>query len=270
MGQSVGHTSTRINTATVTTAAATVQQVHDGGARANDRRHRHHSTARKSGPAPTRPTRYQHMAKTKTRLQYNSMGERVVIRTAVDSIDAFAARSRQCSRRGQQEQQHQQQQRRQQHQQDRSRTPTGGDLVETDQREGRGEGGVVTPTPAGAQPTTSGVFGDSRDGGSNNVDDDGYGSGSGGGGGSTFGDLLEQTTQPPPPQNISKSLGFGFPDFSSVCSKVRIVLLLARPFSSAPPGLRSISPSLSSSCGAGCQNLAEPQLLYRRLISRNR
>ncbi|CBN73996.1 hypothetical protein Esi_0009_0188 [Ectocarpus siliculosus] len=62
----------------------------------NARRRDHHPLlSAKQCDSGSRPARYRNMAKFKTRLQYNSMGERVVVRVAVDDIDAFAARSRQ-------------------------------------------------------------------------------------------------------------------------------------------------------------------------------
>ncbi|CAB1106295.1 unnamed protein product [Ectocarpus sp. CCAP 1310/34] len=77
----------------------------------NARRRDHHPllSAKQCGSG-SRPVRYRNMANFKTRLQYNSMGERVVVRVAVDDIDAFAARSRQGSHlvQDQQEQQHRQ------------------------------------------------------------------------------------------------------------------------------------------------------------------
>lgn len=198
MGQGVGYTDTGIKT----TTTAAIQRGYSC-AQVGDQRHRHPSSARKNSSG-SRPASYQNMVKFKMRLQYNSMGERVVIQTAVDGIDAFAARSRQCSHRGQQ-----------QKEQDRSETHTGVGPPETGYDEGRGESGVVTSTAVGAQKHIPSVFGNPGDGGNN-----GGNHGSDDGGGSAFGAILNETPQLPPPLNISKSLGFGFPDFSSVCSKV--------------------------------------------------
>lgn len=151
------------------------------------------------------------MAKFKTRLEYNSMGERVIVKTAVESIDAFAARSRQDFRR------------KQQHEQNRSGALSGEGFPKSVHYEEQGESGVVTSTAAGGQESTLGMHGNPSDDG--NIDGNG-GSGGGSGSSSAVGELLDHTPQPLPSQNVSQSLGFGFPDFSSVTSKVCLQLFV--------------------------------------------
>lgn len=101
------------------------------------------------------------MAKFKTRLQYNSMGERVAVRVEVGSIDAFSARARQRSSPCQE--------------------GPNSSLDNEDKGNGVADGG---------------------DRSKNNGGD---------GGASSFEGL-----------SVSKSLGFGWPDFSSVGSKVSV------------------------------------------------
>lgn len=113
------------------------------------------------------------MAKFKTRLQYNSMGERVAVRVEVGGIDAFSARTRQCSSR---------------------------DETPQDQREDQREG--PDPPPGSTDEISSAD--DDRDARKKN---------GGNGGEGAFEGL-----------SVSKSLGFGWPDFSSVGSKVGLTL----------------------------------------------
>lgn len=164
------------------------------------------------------------MAKFKTRMQYNSMGERVVVRTAVESIDAFAARSQQCSSSSLREA-------KQRHGKPRGGGggETGGEIHEAMVPPQVSADGAVagrSKTSAGqglpvAQGTAlaAGAANDAvaawnpQDGGTDAPDDVGYAEDDG------------RDSRGTPTQsralNVSKSLGFGWPDFSSIGSKVR-------------------------------------------------
>lgn len=153
------------------------------------------------------------MAKFKTRLQYNSMGERVVVRVAVDDIDAFAARSRQGSHlvQDQQKQQHR-------------------------QCFDGGAGGwgpqAVQPDGMGNSTVTDNNTEDTNDTSCSNGLGDGDRKAFGGEGRVSIDEECEECAldgrqaSPPslPSKNVSKSLGFGWPDFSSVDSKACVLL----------------------------------------------
>eukprot|EP00903_Cladosiphon_okamuranus_P010537 g9967.t1 len=182
-----------------------------------------------------RLSKYHNMAKVKTRLQYNSMGERVVVRTALDSIDAFATRSRQCSHPPSQQQQQQRRRQQQQQQQQKPRQQVLGEanadypgeiteklLQETGIPKAAGDGGANVEAAAGKtdpggatwhpHSVSSGGLEDKVNGDEKDRHSEGYSLASGG---------LQTVSPPPPvPQTVSKSLGFGLPDFSSVGSKV--------------------------------------------------
>ncbi|CAM9258655.1 unnamed protein product [Ectocarpus sp. 4 AP-2014] len=175
----------------------------------NARRRDHHPLlSAKQCDSRSRPARYRNMAKFKTRLQYNSMGERVVVRVAVGDIDAFAARSRQGSHLVQDQQ-------KQQHRQgfDGGASGWGPQAVQPD-----GEGNSTV---------TDNNNEDSNDTSSSNGLGDGDRKAFGGEGRVSIDeecvecDLDGRQASPPslPPKNVSKSLGFGWPDFSSVDSK---------------------------------------------------
>lgn len=148
------------------------------------------------------------MARFKTRLQYNSMGERVAVRVAVDDIDAFAARSRQGSHlmQDQQKRQH------------RQCFDGGAD----------GWGPHVQPDGKGNSTTSENNNEYANDTNSSNSRGDGDRKAFGGEDRVSIDEQSAECTpegrqaSPPslPPKNVSKSLGFGWPDFSSVESKV--------------------------------------------------
>ncbi|CAM9177663.1 unnamed protein product, partial [Ectocarpus fasciculatus] len=197
-GQAIGCTSVA--------ASSTVASWQGNNAR---RRDHHPLLSAKQCDSGSRPARYRNMAKFKTRLQYNSMGERVIVRVAVDDIDAFAARSRQGSHllQDQQKQKHQQ-------------CFDGG----------AGGWGHQVVQPDGKDKSTS------ADNNNEDGNDTRSSNGRGDGDRKAFGGedrvgideeraecVLEgRQSSPPslPPKNVSKSLGFGWPDFSSVDSKV--------------------------------------------------
>lgn len=169
------------------------------------------------------------MAKVKTRLQYNSMGERVVVRTALDSIDAFATRSRQCSHPT-----NQQQQTPRQHDRDGVSTDHPGKTTEeqlpgTRLPKAAGDGAASVQAAAG-KSDTGGVTWNPQNASSSGLGDKGPGDENdrlGEGDSHASGGL--QAVSPPPhfPHTVSKSLGFGWPDFSSVGSKVGLHWMLA-------------------------------------------
>ena len=161
------------------------------------------------------------MAKVKTRLQYNSMGERVVVRTALDGIDAFATRSRQCSHTTNQQQQQQQQDPRQ---------PTmdgavADDAEATDNKlpQSTGDAGAYAQAAADALNAMGATWNPQNVGGSGWEDkgpgDDNVRFGKGDSHASR-GPQAAISPRSPVPQTVSKSLGFGWPDFSAVGSKV--------------------------------------------------
>eukprot|EP00752_Nemacystus_decipiens_P008616 g7695.t1 len=148
-----------------------------------------------------RPSKYQNMAKVKTRLQYNSMGEQVVVRTALDSIDAFATRSRQSSHLNAHQQEQQQQT-------DRviadNGEATNKDLAKT-------VGVKANLDQVGAQDIRGSGWDDKDPDYEETRLDEGDDHASEG---------PHAASPPPVTQTVSKSLGFGWPNFSSVGSKI--------------------------------------------------
>ncbi|CAM9225060.1 unnamed protein product [Scytosiphon promiscuus] len=173
-GQAVGRTSAGTGTTQTPAAAAASRQQGQSLSTGSQQQGVQHppfqSQHRGVGPLPCRPARYHTMAKSKTRFEYNSMGERVAVRVEVGGIDAFSARSRQgCE--GQQERLH------------HARLPQEG-----------------TDPPPDSMEKENGVGDGDGNGTDNNGDDSSAGACEGLG--------------------VSKSLGFGWPDFSSIDSKV--------------------------------------------------
>ena len=222
-GQAVGDTSGA--GASAGFAAAPAQHQHQ--------QQQHRSRRGQHSISGSRPARYQNMAKFKTRLQYNSMGERVIVRTAVESIDAFAARSRQTSSSLRPQQEHESRDG------NETRVPAipqqvspapaaaaaisrhpgttaGEGLSEADFRDWAG-GGENSNRAVGAISDAVGAW-TPRDGGNNAAPEKIS---------SCTGDDGRESSAawtPPRPQSVSKSLGFGWPDFSSIGSKVGTVV----------------------------------------------
>ena len=175
---------------------------------------------------PGRPSKYHHMAKVKTRLEFNSMGERVVVQTALHSIDAFATRSRYCS--------HPTNQRQEQRQRMPQQPTFDGDASDhgeaTDSKflNAAGDGAAHAQAAADEFVAVKTTW-DPQDGSSSGWGDTGPGSEEGrldeGGGRAPGG--RRATSWTPATQTVSKSLGFGLPDFSMVCSRVGLRRALA-------------------------------------------
>lgn len=182
------------------------------------------------------------MAKVKTRLQYNSMGERVVVRTALDSIDAFATRVRQCSHPA--NQQTPQQPLIHGVSADHPGAPTENKLPETGLLAEAGDGTACVVAADGKQDAVA-PNSNPHDVGSRELEDKSPRDDErrlGDAGSHTSGGLQDVSPPPPVRQTVSKSLGFGWPDFSSVGSKVGL------PWTLAAVGIFSYAPSWNAPC----------------------